>query len=222
MERAGKAMGEWLGSHLEWSHDDREIATFSLTLILSTLFFVATLLLMAALAGVLREAIIMACASGVLKAFAGGAHFSTGWRCGIISATAATLAAWLAHTFGATVGAGLGPGVIGLTLITASGVSWIMHRRAPVDVPEKPITSHEQRLRLRKIATTIPLLWCAATTLLVATTQLGWLAIDTNALYAFWMASTIGLLWETFSVLPSGTRFVHWLDSRIEQLVRGT
>lgn len=222
MERAGRALGEWLGTQFEWSKDDREIASFSLTLIMSTLFFIGALLLLASLAGVLKEAIIMACASGILKAFAGGAHFSTGWRCGIISASAATSAAWIAHTFGAELGARLGVGVAAVTLVSAVGVAAVMHRRAPVDVPEKPITSQVQRARLRKVATAIPLVWGALIALVWVTSQSGWSLVDADTLFAFWMASTIGLFWETFSVIPSGTRFVHWLDNQIEQLVRGT
>jgi len=216
VERAGQALGNWLGSHLDWSERDREIASFSFALIFSTTFFFATLVTMASLAGVLREAMVLALSAGTLKAFAGGAHFSTGWRCGIVSSLLVTAAAWAVRTFGPGLQEALGAGASALALLVALGVAAAMWRHAPVDVPEKPITSEAQRTRLRRISIALPLLWGGATASLLLTESAGG-ASGVNG--ALWMASAVGLLWETFSVVPSGAGAVRWLDRQIGRVV---
>lgn len=217
LERAGQALGQWLGTIFEWSQEDREIAAFSLTLILSTAFFFALLALFSALFGVFAEAIAMAFTSGLLRTFAGGAHLSTGWRCGIVSAGVATLVAAGSH-HAAPALATTAPGALfAATAAVALLVAATMARYAPVDVPEKPITSDLQRRRLWALSIVMPIAWGCGFVMWLHTGSPG-AVFGRTTLGAIWLASTVGLLWETFSVVPPGIRFVRWLDLQIGRI----
>lgn len=221
MERAGNALSSWLGDQLDWTPQQREMAAFSLTLIVSTTFFAALLLAFSLLLGVFKEALVMAATAGLLKSVAGGAHLSTGWRCGIISASAATGAALIARTAGGDLVMFLGTaGSIAVIVVVGLSVSAVMYRLAPVDVAQKPITNEVHRQRLRTFATVYPIIWIGLCAIVFI--QHGPVGASANdSLYSLWLASTIGLLWETFSVVPPGRRFVHWLDSRIGDILHG-
>lgn len=218
MERAGERVGRWLGAYFDWSEEQQEIAAFALTLLISNLFTLALLAALAAAAGVLPQALVMAASAGALKAFAGGAHFSTGWRCGVVSALAATGAAQVAAAAGPFLVQALagGPGVL-LAVALGAAVAAVMGRYAPVDVPAKPITSPRQRARLRAFAVALSLLWTALSAALFAAWGPG--HVRSEWMGTLWLASAIGFLWESFSVLPPGMRFVCWLDRRIERVI---
>ncbi len=217
MDRAGQALGEWLGAMFDWSEEDREIAAFSLTLILSSAFFIGLLVILSLTFGVFLEAFAMALASGLLRTFAGGAHLSTGWRCGIVSALAATSVAAASHYLGPLLlaSSALPATTVSVALIIAA----IMAKYAPVDVQEKPITSDRQRRRLRAVSIVLPIAWgCGFATLLYFGSPS--ITIGRTTLGAIWIASMIGLMWETFSVVPPGIRFVRRLDQYIGRIIR--
>lgn len=219
MDRAGHMLGHWLGNQFDWEEREREIAAFSLTLILSSFYFLGLLLALSSIVGAATEALVMACSAGFLRTFAGGAHLSTGWRCGTISAVLATLVALTAKALAPVLASGfvLGP-ILGPVLATvglASLMMWVMSKRAPVDVPEKPITSEKQRMRLKAASVRIPALWALLWTSLLATTTSAAHSPWSDAridLHALWFASAIGMLWETVSVLPAGMKLVKWID----------
>ena len=217
MERAGQALGNWLGEKFEWSQDDREIAAFSLTLILSSAFLLGLVTVLSLTFGVLVEAYVMALSSGVLRMFAGGAHLSTGWRCGTFSAVTVTLVAVAAQAVAPAVAAVPAPVIAGITAVVALAVAFAMSKVAPVDVPEKPVTSELQRRRLRRMAIAVPVVWGCG--------WLIWLSIGGDGatlagagIHAVWLTSTAGLLWETFSVVPPGMRFARSLDDLIGRI----
>lgn len=216
MERLARNLSDWLGAQFEWGDDDREIAAFSLALLISFGFTLALLLLLSSAIGALREALIMSLSSGILRSFAGGAHFSTGWRCGIVSALLATLAAWIAHSYGARAAGftiSFSPWImVFLGLI----VAWLMLRYSPVDVPEKPIASEERRRRLRHGAVITAFLWGVMWAVLLARASAN--PLGEAVLYSYWLASVFGVAWETFSVLPPGVRFVAWSDRKISHV----
>lgn len=216
MERLARNLSDWLGAQFEWGDDDREIAAFSLALLISFGFTLALLLLLSSAIGALREALIMSLSSGILRSFAGGAHFSTGWRCGIVSALLATLAAWIAHSYGARAAdftISFSPWImVFLGLI----VAWLMLRFSPVDVPEKPIASEERRRRLRHGAVITAFLWGVMWAVLLARASAN--PLGEAVLYSYWLASVFGVAWETFSVLPPGVRFVAWSDRKISHV----
>lgn len=216
MERLGQVLSEWLGTHFEWKEDDREIAAFSLTLLISFLFTLMILLVLSSLVGALAEAAIMVASSGLLRSFAGGAHFSTGWRCGVVSALMATGAAWLANRFGPDVAVSLTSMSSWVTAALCLLVASTMLRYAPVDVPEKPITSIGRRRRLRIGAVMIAIAWGAVWTVWLGSADTS--AASAAAIYGYWLASVIGVVWETFSILPPGSRFVKWSDRQISQV----
>jgi len=217
VERAAEALGQWLGSIFEWSEEEREIAAFSLTLIFWSVFFLTLLILLSLLFGVVTEAVAMVFTSGLLRTFAGGAHLSSGWRCGVVLAVIATAVALGAHYAAPLIAPDLGYALAAATLALAVGVTTVMAKYAPVDVPEKPITSDGQRRRLRTVSIVIPLAWgCAAVIALLAVGPGAELAGTT--LGAAWVASSIGLLWETLTVVPPGIRFVCWLDGQLGRI----
>jgi len=217
LDRAGQALGEWLGAMFDWSEEDREIAAFSLTLILSSAFFIGLLVLLSVTFRVFLEAFAMALTSGLLRTFAGGAHLSTGWRCGIVSAVAATSFAIASRYIGPLLGA-ISTALPVTAVIVALIIAAFMAKYAPVDVPEKPITSDRQRRRLRTVSIVLPIAWGCG---FAAWLHFGSpdIAIGRTLLGSIWLASIIGLMWETFSVVPPGIRFVRWLDQHIGRII---
>src|SRR5690554_5448120 len=196
-------MGRWLASAFDWLPDQQDVATFSLVLVLSTAFTIAVLVAMSWLAGVLAEALVLAGTSAVLRTFGGGAHLSSGWRCGWASAIAATAAAYVARAAGPAVGAALGGGTVWLLGAVGLGVAMVMARLAPVVGPEKPLRSQRHRRTLRTLAVTVSLAW--------AVLWIGLVSLR-DVQPSLWLASTLGLLQEAVSVTPSGGHATRWLD----------
>lgn len=203
MERLAGQMGQWLADQFDWTSDEQEVATFSLLLMISTGFTLVLLVLLGWLAGVLAEVLVMAGTSAVLRTFAGGAHLSSGWRCGWVTALTATAAAYLAHLTGPVLGGRLGGSVPWVLLAVGLAVAAVMARLAPVPAPEKPLRSERHRQALRGLAVVISLVWAVAWAVWVSRG-----AVQPS----LWLASSLGLLQETLSVTPSGGRAVRWLD----------
>jgi len=217
VERLAGRMGQWLGDQFQWTSDEREIATFSLLLLISTGFTLVLLVLLGWLAGVLPEVLLMAGTAAVLRTFAGGSHLSSGWRCAWATAGAATIAAYLAHVAGPVIGGWLAGRAPWVLLAIGLGVAVIMARLAPVPAPGKPFRSERHRRVLRVLAVVTTLAWAT-----------GWaVGVSRGGVQpSLWLASTLGLLQEALSVTPSGERIARWLDrmlagSLVKSLMKG-
>lgn len=209
MDRFAATLSRRLAAEFLWSREQEEIAAFSLTLVFSTLFLLGLLVAGAASLGALPEALVMAVSSGALRVVAGGAHFSTGWRCGAVSAALATGVAALVARSGSLLERAGREMVAALALLVGLLAAAVMARFAPVDVPEKPIGSPAKRRRLRRFAIGLSVGWGAGS---------GWLLAGEQLALTYGVASALGVLWETFSVLPLGGRAVRRLDQWFDSL----
>jgi len=129
------------------SIEDKDVYYYGLQLIVSTIIKGMGLMLIALLFDKVIEAIVFIAAFGILRINAGGFHLDTYFKCFVVTSASMMLCIWI----GSITPLPLVPYIIACTLaITAL----IVVRHAPVDNPNRPLSSAEQKkFRIRSIYT---------------------------------------------------------------------
>lgn len=199
-----------LARELSLSDDDRDIAAYALHGLFSVSFYISTLLVTGWLLGQLQHTIIVAATVAVLRTFMGGAHASTGWRCGLIGATMMNAGAAIARALQGVAALHHPPVQAAAAVLFAALALAAIAAYCPADVPAKPITNPVQRRWLRRIsASLVGVCWMPLT--LVAA-QRGWDAIYFGAMAGLWI--------QLLLVTPVGFGWSEQVDATIDKLLR--
>ncbi|MHB8172770.1 MAG: accessory gene regulator ArgB-like protein [Thermincolia bacterium] len=200
MEKVVKKSVAYLVKELNLSGEQEIILTYAARIFVSSVMGYAVIILFSVVLGVLPYTLAAAVTASVLRIFSGGAHASSPFNCTFI---------------GAVVFASLGlagkytSGWVGTYLPLLTLLVWLtavaaIIRYAPADTPGKPINTKMQRQRLRIISLTVVFLWG----LLALVSLAGPLEIEREIIYT----STLGLLWQAFSLTPPGYALAGTLD----------
>jgi len=167
-----------------------EILAYSITILLSSVAGYLVIIIFSAAVGVLPWALAAAITASIMRTFSGGAHADSPLNCIVIGTLIFTgLGLVSKYTFD-RVEAFLFPAVAGVFL-TALYCVW---RYAPADTPNKPITDETHRRRLWYATAAYVMVWGAA----------AMAAASLNIYNKLIFASTLGLLWQAFSLTPAG------------------
>ena len=199
-----------LARELSLSEDDRDIAAYALHGLFSVSFYISMLLVTAWMLGQLQNTIVVAATVAVLRTFMGGAHASTGWRCGLIGAVMMNAAAAAAR---ALEGAGAfhSPSLlVAVAACLAALALWAIAAYCPADVPAKPITDPVQRRRLRLISASLVIG--------------GWMPLALASVLREWesvyFGTVAGLVLQLLLVTPVGFGWSERVDAYLDKLVR--
>ncbi|ADG83491.1 accessory gene regulator ArgB-like protein [Thermincola potens] len=187
----------------ELALDEKQTAVvkYSLTIYLTTILGYLAIILTAWIAGVIKFALVAAVTASLVRIFTGGAHASSPGKCILFGAVVFPLIGIATKMFP----------VKDVYIIAVVALStWIttilaIYRFAPAEVPGKPVSTVQQRHRLRLMAFAICVLWLVFSAFVIA----GQLGITHGSL----LASALGLGWQAFSLTPLGYKTVVKIDS---------
>ncbi len=196
-----RPVAAYLRSELDLTPDQEAIAVYGLQTLLYPAMGFLCFCLAGWLLGCLAATVAVVLAAFLLRLFAHGAHSRSPLTCaltGLIMVPALGKAAVLAAPL--FTGAELSL-LVTLGFLMVIGAVW---RLAPADDPAKPVTSDEERRRLR--------LYSLLVVLLMAAGQLGLLLTGRQA-YPVVLAISFGLWWQAFTLTGTGHRFAVLLDN---------
>lgn len=189
---------------LNLDDDSAAIVKYSLTIYSTSVLGYLAIFLAAWPLGTIKTAMVSVLTASALRIFSGGAHASCSRNC-ILSGAVIFPALGLMSKFLFPTEAIF---LWVIVIVTIIYTSWAIYFFAPADTPGKPISTMKQRVQLRRWSFLFMIFWAAAALLILT----GILNIATTTLFA----SALGLLWQGFSLTPSGYTFISMVDSLLE------
>jgi accessory gene regulator B len=182
------------------------VVKYSLTVYLTSIIGYIAIVLAAWPLGVVKPALASVITASLLRIFSGGAHASCSRNCVLAGAIIFPLL-------------GLGAGyftpssiylLYGMVTLAGLWAAWAVYRYAPADTPGKPISTVQQRNKLRRWSFGIIILWFLwAFSLLTGIT---------GVTYKTLVASALGIMWQGFSLTPPG----YYLVDRFDRMLGNT
>jgi accessory gene regulator B len=195
-----KSTAAYLKEKLNLTPAEEEVALYGLQIIIYTLTGFLTICLGGWLLGCFWTTLAVCLTAAGLRLFTGGAHSNSPLTCTLLGMVMVPLLGKIA-----AITAPLFT-LLSLFLIVAPGLILsliIIWRLAPVDSPAKPITSLEQRKKLR--------FFSISAVFLLAMGQ-AFLLIKGQAL-AIVLALSLGLWWQAFTLTKAGHWFATFTDN---------
>ncbi len=196
------ACAKYLAEQLEQDHTKRSVYYYGFQLVIGSLVKGSIMVVAALILGSFSTAMTLMLTFILFRILAGGYHMDTYGKClgasmllFLIPAvlTQYTYKLWpaeLAYIFAA------------LTFVTSLPV---ILKWAPADTPNKPITKPSQIRRLKTSSALFLVLWLLVTNVLIF-----------NGLIKFAVASSFGILIETFTVTPAGYQFFDRISGKLK------
>lgn len=192
-------MASWLSKEVN-QEERAAVMAYGLELLLGALVKLICTITIPLLLGILPQVAAAILASVTFRLAAGGAHCTAYYRCLIGSLTTFIALGFLARQMAGTgiSGTGVATGAALLALMVA--IFW-----APADTPAKPITRAGQRRALKAASLLVPVVYLVL---------VQFVSVEKDLL----VASALGLLFQSFTVTPTGYRFMNGLDRFLYRL----
>ncbi len=182
-----------------------EILKYAIRIVISTVLGYTLILVLAWLLDIFYLVLVIAITVSIYRSASGGAHCSNVINCGLYSAITANILGMIANLFNPTSAT-----MLTFMIIIFLFSIWTINKYAPADTPGKPISSKIKREKLRTYSFMIVSLWC--------TGSIFWYSSGRN-LNVFVYGSTVGILWQSFTVTDWGYRFCHLIDKGLSQII---
>jgi accessory gene regulator B len=180
-----------------------EVVSYGLQCALVTIFEFVSIIILAALLGMLKEILVILAVFVTIRHAAGGVHFSTFTRCLVSSVIYI-----ISGGFTARFISGL-PAVWGMLYLAVGGAFAVYAalRHAPRENPNRPISEKEQR-RFRRVSRVI-----------IGIVLIGLLLDLLYRGYALWYHHSLvtGLLLEGFALTDAGHRMVKFTEDKLDK-----
>lgn len=199
MEKWAKMVAYWFQTNLELDQDRTEVIEYSIISILLLFFNFLFILIFGFMLGALYEGLIVAFTIMLLRAFTGGAHLASPWRCVIITAAITAGLGFISRNYANRFSAWLL--ICILIIILIWGLYYIL-RYAPVESEEKPIRP-ERRICYRNFGIAFVMIWTGLVTLCLF-----------FSMKKVFLASLCGFAWQILTLTPVGFK-IYKIFSRV-------
>lgn len=192
--------------HLDIDHKQEVILRYSLNLLISSIAGYALALLIAWALGIFSYVLVVMVTVSTLRVFSGGAHCSNAINCIVYGSITMNALGVLAKIIEfSTVTA-----LISIGLIFFYGL-WIVKKYAPADTPGKPISTKQKQDKLKKRSLAVVFIWFFIV--------LGLMYYSTRLAHVMIYASSIGILWQSFTLTKLGYSFCHVSDNLLSKVL---
>jgi accessory gene regulator B len=205
METLARKLASKIAISLCYDGEREKVVAYGLIALLQMIVTVLAVLLIGLLIGTAIEALILCFSVSILRKFSGGAHAGSILKCMVIAVLYCT-------AFSAVARYGLSP-VVGwielliFLILFFAGCFAIVYRRAPVDSPNKPISSESKRLRLRRGTFLVLALYFAFSLLLAV-----WGKSSVTG-RGYCISLLFGILWQVFTLTKLGSRVLTGIEN---------
>lgn len=186
-----KRLVDYFKGELGLSDDNIEVAVFGYRLFLYSILGYILIGLVAYLLNTVRATLIAAITASVFRIFSGGAHASSQNKCLAVGTIIFNIIGLVATAYYKVMPFYLLDNLFWITAVTAL-IIFIIY--APADTPGKPITSKVQRYKFKSISIVLLIFWVIFFKLVFKG--------ETNIYKLYYLASILGLLWQSISLLP--------------------
>ena len=203
MEKLARRLAGNIAASLGYDSEREAVIAYGLIAILQITVTVLLVLVFGLIVNAPVEALIVCFSVSILRKYSGGAHAHDADFCTVVSIVYCTLAAVASHLLAGIYHpiamAVAVPGVYAAAL-------WIIHRYAPVDSPNKPITSEKKIRRMRRGSFTVVCLYLAL--------QLGFYFTSgsNRSFVAYGISLLLGLSWQALTLTPIGAILLNRLN----------
>lgn len=202
MERLINNISELLQQELGLTEERKEVAAYGLYVFISSITGIVSIVVVGFLLGILKLALVAVLTASGLRVLSGGAHSANLRNCTLLGMIVSPGIAMLAEKLGHKI-----PTVSMYSLVFVVGLFalWAIITYAPADTPNKPIISEDYRRRLRNLALVYLSIWAVVIIFNISGTLF-------SPAYDLVLASTLGILWQAFSLTPGGYKLVAFID----------
>lgn len=202
MEKIINNLSGQLQRELELTEDNREIVAYGIYIFLSTVIGLISIVIVGWLLGVLKLALAVVLTASGLRILSGGAHSACLRNCTLLGVIVSPGIALSARSiYGYFIPQLMYALVVAVGLLTL----WSILAYAPADNANKPINNEMIKGRLRRLSLLYLIIWFVVIITIIS----GVFPTLRNDLV---LASTLGLLWQAFSLTPSGYKLVAMID----------
>lgn len=185
-------------NHMDIDKRQESILTYGIRLVINSIIAFTLAFIPALIFGTFRYVLIITISFAALRVFSGGAHNSSIQNCSLNGAIISNILGLISKYL--TLNKEI---MFTLILVTFFFSLWAIGKFAPADTPSKPITTKAKKQVLRRNSFLVLSLW----TLL----SLVWF-MNFSQVNAYIYASTVGILWQSFTLTKSGYRLYDNLD----------
>lgn len=195
-------------NHLGIDSRQEAILRYSLKLLISSIEGYILALFIAWSLDLFSYVLIVMITVSTLRVFSGGAHCSSAINCIIYGAITMNVLGGLGKIMEF-------PKIVEVLLISLVFLYslWAVKKYAPADTPGKPISTKLQKDKLRKRSIFIVCIW--------AVLLLGLTFSYKGQVRVLTYASSIGILWQSFTLTNMGYKLCHVLDKLISKILMG-
>lgn len=192
-----KKLINYFKKEFKLSEDKIEVVVFGYRLFIYSFLGFFFIILLAYLLGTLQATLTAALTASIFRIFSGGAHASSQRRCLIIGTIIFNIIGLLATICYNIISWCLLNRFHRITIIIAL-IIFIVY--APADTSGKPITTKVQRNKLKGISIALLALWVIFFNFVFKG--------ETNIYKLYFLASTLGLSWQSITLLPGTYRWI--------------
>ncbi len=180
------------------------IIIYALRLVINSIIAYTLSLIPALVFGTFKNVLIISLSFAALRTFSGGAHSSSIQNCSINGAIISNILGLMTKHLVLSK-----ESMFTLILFTFLFSLWAIGKFAPADTPSKPIATNAKKETLRKNSFIVLCLW--------ALSSIVWfMRFPHVSLYIY--ASTIGILWQSFTLTKTGYKLYRILDNTLNKL----
>jgi accessory gene regulator B len=180
------------------------ILRFSIHVLISMFFGLVLALSLALLVGTFYNVLFIVLTTAIFRSFSGGAHSETMLGCAIYGTV-------VMNIFGImTKYTHPSKGVLSIIILFTLLFSlWSINKYAPADTPGKPITTKVKRQKLKRFSFLTLFIWFGIC--------ITWYTGLTKY-YIFAYSSSLGVLWQSFSLTSWGYGLLHHMDRTVQRI----
>ena len=157
--------------------------------------------------GLFPIALVVILTMSVLRYVSGGAHFIKMGHCVfmtmIITNAIALIVQYIPISF---------EGAFTIALLAFIFGIYSIQYYAPADTPQKPITNRKQRKRLKDYSLILISIWFLYVIIMFAN--------QNYKMRNFILATSLGIIWQCFTLIPRGYQFYYQIDLLFEKIKR--
>lgn len=204
MYKLAEYFGEKLAEALQYDQDQKEVITYGLLAIIQFIIVMTLIIVLSSLLGTVVPSLILSFSVSALRVNAGGAHLSSIWVCSMTGVVICIVMPTVIKLLG---GQSIDTTVLfAVTNIILLLTLWVVAKKAPVDHPNKRITSAEKRKELKRKSLIVVAIYFLLSNFFII-----------RGLNIYVLCMLFGVVWQSFTMISVGHNFLKFLEARLKK-----
>ncbi|SCZ03320.1 accessory gene regulator ArgB-like protein [Alkaliphilus peptidifermentans] len=192
---------DFFKGYMDIDKKQNAVLSYAIRLVINSIIAYSMALIPALIFGNFNNVLIITLTFAALRVFSGGAHNSSILNCSINGAIISNILGFLPKYLVLNKSI-----MFSIIIFTFLFSLWAIGKYAPADTPSKPITTKAKRQVLRRNSFVVVCIWCFI--------SIVWF-IKASHVTTYIYASTLGILWQSFTVTTSGYKLYSVADKAL-------